>query len=472
METRGRILAAVTAGAIACAGLFTASPASADSDGGNIYHFKNTLKSGIADYAVEYGDKGDVILIGDWDGDGVDTIAVRRGNTYHLRNSNTSGIADLNFTYGDASDEILIGDWNGDGKDSVMVRRGNKFFVRNSLTTGVADREFMYGDPGDAVIAGDWNGDGTDTITVRRGNTYYVNNSLMTGIANIDFKFGDVTDQTYAGDWDGNGTDTLTVRRGNRYYVSIILKSPRAQVEFTYGDSSDFTYVGDWDGNKTDTFMVNHGPAAPAGQCQALNDGRTVYPNYGANRVSLVIADSYGTSYATFVNCVRQRDGFYAEEWSTSARIGVNGMARWGEPAAWRTMKTPPGSYSVTEGFGVYNPGTRLAYRQLNPQSKWGGTPGVNYNRYYEAPKKVSKADEDMWAIARTGDYRLGVVVNHNRPPDSRIVEGAGYAIFLHARKIGTAGCIALHESEVARYMRSAQPGDRIIMGVRSEMFR
>jgi L,D-peptidoglycan transpeptidase YkuD (ErfK/YbiS/YcfS/YnhG family) len=63
-------------------------------------------------------------------------------------------------------------------------------------------------------------------------------------------------------------------------------------------------------------------------------------------------------------------------------------------------------------------------------------------------------------------------VINYNRPPDSSIVQGNGFAIFLHANKKPTAGCIALHEHEVARYMRTARPGDRIIMGVRADLFR
>ncbi|SFL94538.1 hypothetical protein, partial [Geodermatophilus ruber] len=49
--------------------------------------------------------------------------AVRRGNTYFLRNSTTSGVADTVFAYGDPGDTALVGDWNGDGTDSLGVRR-------------------------------------------------------------------------------------------------------------------------------------------------------------------------------------------------------------------------------------------------------------------------------------------------------------------------------------------------------------
>ena len=92
---------------------------------------------------------------------------------------------------------------------------------------------------------------------------------------------------------------------------------------------------------------------------------------------------------------------------------------------AWRQLVNPrrgtrtrhrPAPTRLPNHLVSYNPGTDLDYRQLNSQSKWGGTRGVNYNQYFEGPK-ASAADEDMWAIARAGDYRLGVVINHNRPP-------------------------------------------------------
>src|SRR5690606_1121459 len=65
---------------------------------------------------------------------------------------------------------VLVGDWDGDGDDSLAVRRGATFHLRNTLGSGPADREVVYGRSGDAAFAGDWNGDGTDTLGVRRGS--------------------------------------------------------------------------------------------------------------------------------------------------------------------------------------------------------------------------------------------------------------------------------------------------------------
>ncbi|MCD1144741.1 hypothetical protein LQU92_05715 [Kocuria sp. LUK] len=207
------------------------------------------------------------------------------------------------------------------------------------------------------------------------------------------------------------------------------------------------------------------------GECHHLNTGRSVQPTRNAARVSLTIAEGYGRSQATFVNCVRIA-GSYVEEWRTSAHVGASGFKRPGVPSGHtQYLYSPQGSYSVTESFGVYDPGTALPYRQLNPNSRWGGRPGTLYNKYFESTG-YTWPDENMWYFAQSGDYRLGVVINYNRPPDSPIVQGNGFAIFLHANKVPTAGCISLHEHEVARYMRTARPGDRIIMGVRADLFR
>ncbi|MGJ9486362.1 ExeM/NucH family extracellular endonuclease [Actinotignum sp. GS-2025b] len=180
---------------------------------GNMFYLSNTWQATVADLVFSYGRAGDEVLVGDWDGDGVDTFAVRRGNVFYVKNSLASGEADSVFSYGRAGDEVLVGDWDGDGVDTFAVRRGNVFYVKNSLASGAADTSFSYGRAGDATLAGDFDGDGRDTLSIRRGNTIHVNNSLVSGNADHTLPYGRVSDELFIGDWDGNGTDTPTVRR-------------------------------------------------------------------------------------------------------------------------------------------------------------------------------------------------------------------------------------------------------------------
>ena len=84
---------------------------------------KNSLVSGAADTSFSYGRAGDATLAGDFDGDGRDTLSIRRGNTIHVNNSLVSGNADYALPYGRVSDDLFIGDWDGNGTDTPTVRR-------------------------------------------------------------------------------------------------------------------------------------------------------------------------------------------------------------------------------------------------------------------------------------------------------------------------------------------------------------
>ncbi|WP_269076569.1 L,D-transpeptidase family protein [Arthrobacter antioxidans] len=209
-------------------------------------------------------------------------------------------------------------------------------------------------------------------------------------------------------------------------------------------------------------------------ECTTLNDGRSKYSTGGAKRVLLTIAGGYGRSSAKAVYCQKVA-GSYVTDWQTDATVGASGFKRPGVPSGpTRFNYSPTGSYSVTEAFGLGNPGTALPYRTLNPRSRWGGNPNTStYNKYFESSTWVGY-DEDMWYFATraTHDYRQGAVINYNRPPDSPIVQDAGFAIFLHQNKVPTAGCIALDDWAVVDYLRKSTPGDRIIMGVAADLFR
>ncbi|MDK6949054.1 hypothetical protein QP284_26615, partial [Escherichia coli] len=84
------------------------------------------------------------------------TFAVRRGNQVFVLNSIRSGDADQVFSFGREADVLLAGDFDGDGKDTFAVQRGNVFFVNNTLTGGKAETSFSYGRAGDQIFVGDW----------------------------------------------------------------------------------------------------------------------------------------------------------------------------------------------------------------------------------------------------------------------------------------------------------------------------
>lgn len=177
-----------------------------------------------------FGVPGDIPLLGDWDCDGVDTVALfRPGNGFvYLRNTNDFGVAELSFFYGMGGDIPIAGDWNADGCDTLGVQRNGEFFLANTLGTVPASTQFHYGLPTDIPFAGDFDGDGQDTIGLHRRS----NGRLFLSNTNIDgqipttehkFYFGNGTDQMLAGDWDGDGDDTVGAYRAadTRFHLAF-----------------------------------------------------------------------------------------------------------------------------------------------------------------------------------------------------------------------------------------------------------
>lgn len=159
-------------------------------DGVMWWRLRNNAGAGEPDYVFSYGKPGDIPIVGDWNGNGIQTPGVIRGNTWYLRNANSGGEADIVFAYGDVGDVFVVGDWNGDGIDTPGVVRGNHWILRNSNSGGFADLDFFYGEVGDQAVVGDWNGDGIDGPGAVRGSTWLLRNSPSGGAPDITVDLG------------------------------------------------------------------------------------------------------------------------------------------------------------------------------------------------------------------------------------------------------------------------------------------
>ncbi len=212
MGRLARLVAVVgVAALVALVGPAAARDAAAADD--DRFYLRTVNAGGGADIAFGFGRPDDDAVVGDWDGNGTQTVGVRRGNRFLLRNANSAGFAGLDFRFGREGDLPLVGDWNGDGVDTVGVRRGNRFLLRNANSGGFAGLDFRFGREGDLPLVGDWNGDGVDTVGVRRGNRFLLRNANSGGFAGLDFRFGREGDLPLTGDWNGNASTTVGVRR-------------------------------------------------------------------------------------------------------------------------------------------------------------------------------------------------------------------------------------------------------------------
>ena len=201
-----------------------------------------------------YGVPGDTPLMGDWDCDGTDTVAMYRESTgfIYYRNTNDFGVADGEFFFGVPGDMPIAGDWDNDGCDTFGIYRDGKVFLRNSLDTGFADMEFFFGVPGDRPFAGDFTGDGTDTIGLYResaGLVYFTHNLPTGTVATTDgeFFYGIPSDRIIADDWDLDGDDSVGIYRPSdgKFYLSNENVFGAADVIVAHGQGSWLPTGGD-----------------------------------------------------------------------------------------------------------------------------------------------------------------------------------------------------------------------------------
>ena len=230
-------------------------------------YLRNSNTQGIADIKFFFGNPGDIPLAGDFDGDGCDTVSIYRPSEARFyiinelgANDGGLGAADYSYFFGNPGDKPFVGDFNGDGIETVGLHRESNGFVyfRQTHTTGVADNQFFYGDPGDRLVAGDWGiVDGIDTPAIFRPNnsTFYFRHTNTQGIADSQFGWGSGSWLPVAGtfgDLPGGGpgsecpvfpadniwntpVDDLSVHSRSGQYVSRIGATANVHADFGSG---------------------------------------------------------------------------------------------------------------------------------------------------------------------------------------------------------------------------------------------
>jgi hypothetical protein len=200
--------------------------------------------------SYRWGRKGDLPVVGDWDGDGTQTLGVvrpsqaRDGNHLLLRNSDGSV---LDYWFGRYGDRILVGDWNGDRAWTPAAVRSGTWTLRETHAPDSPVTTLSFGHSGDRYLAGDWDGDGDFTPGVHRAGTFWLRNSAGSGRSEVRVRFGRANDLGVVGDWNDNGTWTPGVlRAGSRWYLKDSLDGAAASVGLRK-QTPGAPVVGDWD---------------------------------------------------------------------------------------------------------------------------------------------------------------------------------------------------------------------------------
>ncbi|MFH1331637.1 MAG: L,D-transpeptidase family protein [Actinomycetota bacterium] len=156
-----------------------------------------------------FGGSGDIPLMGDWDGDGVDTPGLYRPGEGRLVIRN--GTEPISFVYAIPGDGLpVVADTDGDGRDTVSLARGGRLFVMDGLGRGPESLEGPDPLPirlpagTQALVGGDFDGDGVDEVAaVHDGTVGLVGGARWATLGYIG------TALPVAGDWDGDGIHTV-----------------------------------------------------------------------------------------------------------------------------------------------------------------------------------------------------------------------------------------------------------------------
>ncbi|MEO7506119.1 MAG: VCBS repeat-containing protein [Pyrinomonadaceae bacterium] len=228
----------------------------------NNYWYLNTdpNSTGGESY-LSWGMTGDILLTGDYSGDGNSSDAcVWRPSTgtFYVYNQMTN----VYFTqsWGTAGDIPVSGDFDGDDvADFAIWRPSNGTFWVLKSTDGTALVQPWGTGATDVPVPADYDGDGKTDFAVRRqsgpaAGTFFILRS--TDNKYEDPVFGYATDLTVPGDFDFDGKADIAVYRpsNNTYYV--IASQDKHIIVQTWGMPGDIPVPGDYITNPRTAFSV------------------------------------------------------------------------------------------------------------------------------------------------------------------------------------------------------------------------
>lgn len=225
-----------------------------------LFTLVESWKRGGPTLAVTFGNKGDVPLVGDWNGDGIASVGVFRPSTgqFLLKDSNAS-TAPLTYSvaFGQAGDIPIAGDWTGKGRDGIGVFRPSavSFFLKNTLDAAPPDIIMTLGTRGDMPLAGDWDGDGVSGLGVYRPSEdrfYLVNTLVNNGTGRVDYSFSLKTGPglAFAGRWNAVSKRAgVGIKQANKSTVFLkddVTTTRVTDAQFVLGEADDIPLAGRW----------------------------------------------------------------------------------------------------------------------------------------------------------------------------------------------------------------------------------
>jgi hypothetical protein len=136
------------------------------------WNLSNHNSAGGVDHRFFFGGPGYIPLAGDWNGDGITTPGLYKAGQWYLLDTipafeTTVAPADATtkFSWGSPSVNYtpLVGDWDGDGMDTPGHYLNGAWGLSNVNKPHGVDQAFSFGGPGFLPLVGTWDGEIGDT---------------------------------------------------------------------------------------------------------------------------------------------------------------------------------------------------------------------------------------------------------------------------------------------------------------------
>ena len=127
------------------------------------------LRAAKVDHVFLCGREPALAVAGDFNGDGIDTIALVRDGRWSIDvdGDGSASAADIETDLGQAGDRPIAGDFDGDGTDEIGVYRDGRWLIARRLADPAGDETtFDLGGPRLLPVVGDFDGDGQDEPAV------------------------------------------------------------------------------------------------------------------------------------------------------------------------------------------------------------------------------------------------------------------------------------------------------------------
>jgi hypothetical protein len=162
-------------------------------------------------------------LTGDFNNDGKDDFIIRIRTSgagywyYRLAGSSPVVLPIETFMIGEqSSDKPLIGDFDGDSRDEIAIFRDGLWMSRD-VASGAPTRTFQWGTAGDIPVPEDYDGDGQTDYAVFRPSTgvWWIDRSAE---GTLGAAWGMQGDTPVPADYDGDGRADIAIFRGGQWW--------------------------------------------------------------------------------------------------------------------------------------------------------------------------------------------------------------------------------------------------------------